>query len=126
VRDFVRQHARELGFVVGLQNEAGVDEHETAGQGEGVDFVGVDDLNAEWHLGIGVVRHVLHQAVDVLGDRGIVHHFGLAFGLLGHLFPQADLALDGVEVDPFADVAIPDLVGIVFGVFAFGECARCS
>ncbi len=38
VRDFVREHARELGFGLGEQDEPGVDADEAAGQRERVDL----------------------------------------------------------------------------------------
>ena len=50
VRDLVRHHARQFRFVVGFQDQPGVDEEEAAGKREGVHFFGVDHLDGERNL----------------------------------------------------------------------------
>ena len=52
VADLMRHHAGKLGFAVGGKDRAFVDEEETAGQGEGIDVVGIDHLDCERYLRI--------------------------------------------------------------------------
>ena len=47
VGNLVGHDAGELGFLVAVGDEAGVDVEEAAGKSEGVDLVGIDDLDGE-------------------------------------------------------------------------------
>ena len=67
VRDLMRHHSGQFGFVVGGQDQPRVHVEESAGKRERVQFVGVNDLDGERHLRIGVPHQVLAHAVDVLG-----------------------------------------------------------
>ena len=112
VRDLVRHDAGQFGFVLGLQDQAGVHEEEAARQRERVHFFGVEHLDGEGHLGVGVAHQVLADAVDVLGDDRIVDDLGLALDFLRQLLAEGDFFLERVEVDALADIAIADFVGI--------------
>ena len=69
VRDLMRHDAGQFRFGLGLEDQAGVYEEKAAGQGERVHFLGVEHLDGEGHLGVGVAHQVLADAVDVLGDH---------------------------------------------------------
>ena len=47
-------------------------------------------------------------------------HFG------GELLAERDLFFEGVEIDPSADVPIPDLVGVFFRVFGEYSARRTN
>ena len=108
----MRHHAGQFGFGIGLQDQAGVHEEESAGQREGVHFFGIEHLDGERNLGVGVADQVLAHAVDVFGDDRIVDDLGLALHFLRQLLAERDLLLERVEVHALADIAIADLVGI--------------
>ena len=59
VRDLVRHHARHFGFVIGIQQNAGIHEKEAARQRERIDLFGIDHFDRERNLGIGVANQVL-------------------------------------------------------------------
>ena len=117
VGDFVRHHAGQFGFGLGLQDQAGVHEEEAARQREGVHFLGIQHLDGEGNLGVGVADQVLPDAVDVLGDDRVVDDLGLALHFLRQLLAESDLLLQGVEIDALADVAIADFLGILLLIF---------
>ncbi len=71
VGDLVGHDAGELASSVAGEDQAGVDVEEAAGQRHGVDLVGVEDLDGERHLAVGVLHEVLADAVDVLDDDGV-------------------------------------------------------
>ena len=64
-------HAGQFGFFVGIQNQPGVDVEEAARQSQGVDLVGVDDLDGERHLAVGVLHDVLADAVHVFRNHRV-------------------------------------------------------
>ena len=68
VSDFVRHHAREFGFVVGGENQTFINVEKSAGQGEGIHFVAVNNFNSEGNFRVRVQHDVLTYAVDVFGD----------------------------------------------------------
>ena len=71
MRDLVRHHAGQLGFIVGREDQATVHIEKAAWQRESVDFIIVEDLDGERHAGVGVPYQVLPDAIDVLVDDGI-------------------------------------------------------
>ena len=93
VRDFVRHHARQLGFAIRLQDQARVHEEEPAGQRESVHFFGIDHLDGERNFGVGIAHQVLSNPVYVLGDDRVVDDFGLALDFLGQLLADRDFLL---------------------------------
>ena len=121
VRNFVRHHAGQFGFVVGSENQTAVDVEESAGKRERVDFVGFDDFDREWNLRVGVPDEILADAVDVFVDRRIVDQLDLAFDFRGQLAAHRDLFFERDEVDAaLVDVAISDVVDIgILRLFAF-------
>ena len=72
VCDFVRDHARELALVLGIEQQSAVHADEAAGQRECVDRVVPDDEEVE---ALRAVRRLARQALadraDVLGDLGV-------------------------------------------------------
>ena len=56
VRDFVRQHSRQLAFVVGREDQACVDAYEAAGHREGVDTRVVNQKKLICLLRVAAVR----------------------------------------------------------------------
>ncbi len=61
VTDLMRHDAGQLGFVVRGQNEARVHVEKSARQREGIEFVGINHLDGERHLGIRVAHQVLAE-----------------------------------------------------------------
>src|SRR5216683_2926485 len=112
VGGLVGHDAGELRLLVGGHDEAGVDVEEAAGKSHGVDLVGVDDLDGEGDLAVGVLDDVLADAVDVLDDDGIGDHVGGLLDLHGVGLAVADLPVDGV---PVAHAAAADVSG-AYGV----------
>ena len=110
VRYLVRHDARDLGLVVGGEDESLVDVEEAAGQREGVDLVGVYDLDGEGDLGVRVEHDVLADAVYVLGDDGVVYELGLAVYFRGELSAEADFLVNAArdlgDEDALVDVAL--------------------
>ena len=115
VGGLVRHDAGELGLFVRGQDQAGVDVEEAAGQGHGVDLVGVDHLDGEGDLAVGVLDDVLADAVDVLDDDGVGDQVRGLLDLHGVLLADADLPVGGVPVAhaAAADVARADGVDVV-------------
>ena len=111
--NFVGHDASEFGFRIGLEHEARINEEESAGEGEGVDFFRVQHLDGKGHFGIRVPDEVLPNAVDVLGDDGVVDNLGLALDFLRQLFAECDFLLQRVEVHTLTDVAVADFLGVV-------------
>ena len=112
VGGLVGHDAGELGLFIGGHDEAGVDVEESAGQGHRVNLVGVDDLDGEGDLAVGVLDDVLADAVDVFDDDGIGDEVSGLLDLHGVLFAVADLPVGGV---PVADAAPADVAG-AYGV----------
>jgi len=94
VRDLMRHHSRQLGFIVGLENQAGVYKEKPAGQGEGVDLLGIQHLDRERYLGVGVAHQVLAEAVDVFGNYRIVDDLSLPLDLLRQLLSDRYLLFE--------------------------------
>ena len=107
--------AGQLGFLVGIENEPGIHIEETTRQGHGIDFVGIDDLDGEGHLAIGVLHDVLSDAVDVFGDHRIGDEVGALFDLGGVHLAHLDLGIGGVPVShsASADVAIAHGIHVI-------------
>ena len=108
----VRHDAGQFGLFVGGEDEAGVDVEEAAGQGHGVDLVGVDDLDGEGNLAVGVLDDVLADAVDVFDDDRVGDQVGGLLDLHRVLLADADLRVDRV---PVAHAASADVAG-AYGV----------
>ncbi len=101
--------ASHLGFFVSVEDEAGVDVEEAAGQCHGVDLVRIDDLDGERDLAVGVLDDVLADAVDVLFNDGIGDEVGAFLDLIGVGLAHLDFRVGGVPVahTPAADVPVP-------------------
>ena len=69
VGGFMGHDAGKFGFFIGVEDQAGVDVEEAAGEGHGVDLVRVDDLNGERDFAVGDLDDVLTDAVHVFGDN---------------------------------------------------------
>ena len=115
VRDLVRHHASHFRFVIGGEDQAGIYVEESAGKGEGVDGIIVNNFDSERHLGVGVAHQVLADAVHVLGDYRILHQLHACLNLLGILLADGDLFLYRIPIAQAAaaDVAIADGVNVV-------------
>jgi hypothetical protein len=72
MRDFVRQHARQLAFVLGLEQQSAVHPNEPARQGERIDGVVANHEEIEALRAIvRLARQPIAERADVLGDLGI-------------------------------------------------------
>ena len=128
VGNLVRHDPSEFGFVLSQLDQAGVDIEVAARQGERVDLVGVDHLDCERHLGIGIVDDVLSDPVDVLGDHWILHDLGVPLDVCGQLLAKLDFLFQAVEVDRLANVAVANLGDILLVVIgqALAFCHRLA
>ena len=115
VRDFVRHYAGQLRFLIRVQDQPAIDVEKSAGQRERVHHVGIDHLDGEGNLGVGIAHQVLPHAVHVLVDHRIVDELRALFHFLRQLFAQRDLALHRIKIQPLADVAVSDGVDVLFG-----------
>src|SRR5258708_32722480 len=111
VGDFVGHDAGQFRFFVGGQNQAGIYIEEPAGQREGVDLVGIDDLDGKGHFGVGIAHQVLPDAVYVFVDDRVLNQLYGLFNLHGILLAHANLFFDRIPVEP-ADLAVADGVDI--------------
>ena len=108
----MRHHAGQFGFLVGGENQPAVDVEKPAGQRERVDFVGINHLDRERNLGVGVPHQVLPDAIHVLIDDRVLHQAG---GLLHHhgvLLAHLDFGLGRVPVAQAASANVPVADGI--------------
>src|SRR5438874_9799526 len=112
MRDFMRNGSGQLSLGLSHPNQPGIHKYVAAWQGERVYRIGVDDFEVDWNLGVGIASQVLSQAVDVLACNRVIHHLGLLLDLDSKLFTQRHLLFDGIEVNTFADIAIPDFIRI--------------
>jgi hypothetical protein len=93
VRGFVGQHAGELRFRLGREQQAGVHSDEASRHSEGVDGVVAHHEELEVLLAVRARRHdAPADVVHVLRELGIVEVSGVAADLLHYLL--ADLALE--------------------------------
>ncbi len=93
VRDFVAQHGGKLGFILGKQDQPGIDTDETAGQRKGVDRIIIDGKKLKRISRLGTVRHEAPaETVEVVGYFRIIKVFIAGPDLEHALF--ADLTLD--------------------------------
>ncbi len=121
VRDLVCHHAGQLGFFVGRQNQPGIYVEESTRQSERIHFVGIDDLDGERYLGVGIPYQVLSDAVDVLRDHRILHHLYARLDLLGVLLAHANLGLQRIPVAhaTAADLAVADGIHVILAAVVF-------
>ena len=99
VAHFVAEDAGDLGFVIGGGDEAGVNVHGPAGEGEGVDGGVVDDFEGEGKLlAFDGIDEAFTDAIDVGVESGIGNDLELGFDLLGVFLPHFDVLVGGEEV----------------------------
>src|SRR5580704_13830326 len=109
--DLMGHHSSDFGFVIGIQDQAGIDVEESARKRESVDAVVVDHLDGERHFCVGIANQVLAEPVHIFGDDRVLNEMGTRVNLLGVLMPHVDLALDAVPVPhtaPASHVAVAD------------------
>ncbi len=110
-------HPGQFRLVVRRQDQALVDVEKPAGEGEGVHLVGVNDLDVEGDLGVGVLDDVLSEPVHVFVDDRVFHQPGGLLELARHLFAQFDFFFERDPVgenppDAPRDVPVPDIFDI--------------
>ncbi len=105
----------KFGFLVGIEDQARIDVEEAPWQGHGVDLVGVNDLDGEGHLAIGVLDDVLAHTVHVFGDGRVGDKAGTLLDLGGIHLAHLDLGVGRVPVAhaTAADIAIAHGINIV-------------
>ena len=110
VRRLMRHHSGQLRFLVRRQNQARVHIEKAAGQRHRVDLVGINHLDRERHLAVGVLHNVLADAVYILHNHWIGDETRALLDLVGVLLAHLDLAVGRVPVAQaaFADFAIAD------------------
>jgi hypothetical protein len=118
--NFVSHDAREFSLAFRLQDEAGVDEEEAAGQGKGVHLFRIQHFDSEGHLGIGISDEVLPDAAHIFGNNRIVDDLRLPLDFLRQLLAKRDFLFKGVEIDALADIAFADRIRILLWIDLFG------
>ena len=68
----MRHDSGELGFVIGRENQAAINEKESARKSERIYLVAVDDLDRERDLCVGMQNDILADTVYVFGNDGIL------------------------------------------------------
>ena len=122
VGDLVGHHGGEFGFIIGGENQCAVHIQKSAGKAVGAgNIAGVDDLDREGNLRIGIADDLLSKAVDV-GVYGIVvNDLGGAVESGGDVAAEFELAFHRVQVESVPDTALADVLDVVFlgllGVF---------
>src|SRR6185437_12404558 len=96
--NLVGHDAGQLSFVIGRQDQAGIDVEKSAWQGESIDLVRINHLDREGYFGIGVAYQVLAHAVDVLANNRIFDQLDRGLHLLGVLAPHINLRVNAVPV----------------------------
>ena len=120
VGDFMRHDCGQLGFIIGREDQAAVHIEETAGQGECVDLIRLDDLDRERNLRIRVSNEVLADAVDILVDGRIFNKLHLALDFRSELASHLNFFLQREEIQTaLVDVPVTDVLHIGILLFAF-------
>ena len=107
--------ASQFSFVVGSQDQAGIDIEEASGQRECIDLIRIHHLDSERHKGIGVPHQVLTNTIDEFGNCRIGDEFGGSFDLLGKLLAHLDLLFQAIPVPQTASathIAVTDGIDI--------------
>ena len=102
VGHLVAHDAGELRFVVAGFEQAGVNEHRPAGQGECIDFGYIEDGEGELESALLRVRRVGQagaDAADVVLQELVLHDLILLQDLLGVGFAELDILLFGKEIE---------------------------
>ncbi len=111
--NLMRHDASQFRFRFSFQDQSGIHEEEAAGQRKSVDFLGIQHLDSEGHLGVGIPHQVLADAVDVFRNNRVVDYLGVALHRLGQLLAHGDFGIETVEINPAADIAVADGLRIV-------------
>src|ERR1700751_249945 len=135
--DLMCHHASQFRFLVRCEDQTGIHIEEPARQGEGIDLIGVDDLDRERNLRIRIALNILAHPVNILGDHRILNQLNGRLYLLGILPTQGDLFLDAIPVANAGlatYVAVANsvdirLAAVVFDLIRVGRlncgCRRC-
>ena len=132
VGDLVCQDSRQLRFVCGEFDQAGVHEYIATRQGHRVDLVRIDDSCRDRYLGIRVQGKVLGNAVDELICDRIHKHAFVPFDHGRGLPAHPLFVLDRIEVESFAHTPVADLGHILLIILwcalwaGLSECARSA
>ena len=94
VGDFVCHHAGKFCFIVSSQNQAGIDVEESAGEGEGIHLIVVNDLHDERNFAIRMLDQQLCLAVHIFSDLRVGQQPRALFHLGRQLPAQRNLFLD--------------------------------
>ena len=113
----MRHDSGKFRFVVRFEYQAFVHIEIAARKGEGIDLVGIDNLDVERDLGVGVFDDILADAVDVFAYNGVFHKARrlLEFGC--DLGAQFYFLLQGYEIgenfeNPPGNITIPDILHV--------------
>jgi len=109
----MRHHSGQFRFVVGLQDQAGVNEEESARKSECVDFLGIENFDCERDFRVRIAYQVLADAVYVFRDDRIVDDLRGPLDFLGVLLTDRDFFLDRVPVNFARNGAIADRIRIL-------------
>ena len=117
VSSLMSHHRGQFRLFVGVHNQAGVNEKESARERKCVDLVRIDHLDGERHLAVRVPHNVLADAVHVFGHHRIGDEPGALLDLGGVHPAHLDLGIVRVPVaHPAAtNVAIAHGIHVVDG-----------
>src|SRR5262249_35082609 len=116
--DLVRHDTGEFSLVISGQNQTTVDVEKTARQSEGIDFIGLDDLDCKRNSSVRVANNILTYPVYIFIDDGIFQEPLFLLNLLRKITAQCYFLIDGDKVDTaFVDIAGSNVFDV--GVFSF-------
>ena len=113
VRDLVRHQTGKLGFAIDFHDQSLVDIKKAAGQGEGYDIRGIDHLNGEVNLSVGVAGDFLAETVYVVIDIRIVDELGVEINRCRHRLSNGSLFLQGIEIRSLTYAPLPNAVNVI-------------
>ncbi len=81
--NLVGHHASQLRFCICGSDQTSIDIKEAPRESEGIDFVGVHDLDGEGYLGIGVSNEILANPVHIFVHLRVGYQLDLSLNLHG-------------------------------------------
>ena len=112
----VGHHPGQLRLLLGVQNQAGINEEEPSRQRKRVDLIRIDDLDRERHLAVGILDDVLPHPLHIFHHHRIGDEPGALLDLFGVHPAHLVLIVGRVPVAhaPAPDVAIAHRAHVVY------------
>src|SRR4029077_11046724 len=102
-----------LGFAIESHDQSLVDIKKAAGQGKGCEIRGIDDLDREVNLRVGVDSDFLAETVYVVIDIRIVDELGVEINRCRHRLSNGSLFLQGIEIRSLTYAPLSNAVNVI-------------